>query len=413
MEARDYKEALVRQREVAIVGIGVHPWGAFPQKSLPEMAVVAISKALQDANMGWREVETVASGAYMWIAATGGIPAMLSGTSIAFLMGETGIPIVNVVNACATGQSVLREAYLAVASGEYDVALAVATDKSAGGFFRPQSTDGKFDLDYMRYVMTGETNPAYWAMECRRRMHDVGTTEEDLAQIKVITSKAGALNPNARYKKAFSMEEVLKSPMVCDPLRLYEICATSDGAAAVIVTSLDKAEKYTRKPVVIDAISVGTTSFGEPSIRLTFLSAFPRPGVPPLSESRNAIAAVYKRAHKRPEDIDLIELPDNSSWHYLAYLDCILQLEHGGAEKLLRRGDTDPVTGRIPVCPSGGLGASGEAVVAQGLIQVVEVVTQLRGEAGARQVKKDLKTGLAQTYGYAGNNAACILSKAW
>ncbi|MBI2866397.1 MAG: lipid-transfer protein [Chloroflexi bacterium] len=403
----------MKPREVAIVGVGLHPWGAFPQKSIPDMAVVAISQALENAHMSWREVETVASGAYMWISGTGGIPALLSGTSIVNLMGETGIPIVSVVNACATGQSVLREAYLAVASGEHDVALAVASDKSAGGFFRPQSQDGKFDVDYMRYVMTGETNPAYWAMECKRRMHDVGTTEEDLALVKVVTSKAGVHNPNARYRKAFTMEEVLNSPMVCDPLRLYEICATSDGAAAMLLVPLDQAHKYTKKPVLLEAITVGTTSYGEPTIRLTHLSTFPRPGVPHLSESRRSIANIYKRANRKPEDIDIIELPDNSSWHYFAYLDGILQLEAGGAERLLRNGDTDPLTGKIPVCAGGGLGASGEAVVAQGLAQVYELVIQLRGEGGARQVKKDARVGLAQTYGYAGNNAACIVSRAW
>jgi len=116
---------------------------------------------------------------------------------------------------------------------------------------------------------------------------------------------------------------------------------------------------------------------------------------------------------RKPEDVDIIELPDNSSWHYVAYLDCILQAQDGEAEKMLRRGEVDPVDGKLPVCPSGGLGASGEAVVAQGLFQIYELVKQLRGEAGQRQVKKDLKVGLAQTYGYAGNNAACIVSKAW
>ena len=403
----------MKNREIAVVSVGLHPWGVFPEKSTSEMAVEAIVSALKDANMSWREIEFIAAGAYMWIADREGLTGLLGGTSIESLMGGIGVPVVSAVNACATGQSILSIACLAVASGEYDVALAVSGDKSAGGFFRPQSRDPKFDLDYIRYVMTGESNPAYWGMECTRRMHDVGTTEDDLALIKAITSKASVHNPYTRYKKAFTKEEVLESPMVANPLRLLEICATSDGAAAVIVTSLDKAKKYTDKPVLIEGISVGTPSFGDQTMPLFNLSGFPRPGVPMLTESRNAIAATYKMANRKPEDIDVIELPDNTSWHYLVYLDCILDLVPGEAEKMIRRGDTDPISGKIPVCPSGGLASSGEATVAQGIFQVWELVKQLRGEAGEAQVRKDVNVVLGQTYGYAGNNAACILSRAW
>lgn len=404
----------MKNRELAIVGVGLHPWGVFPDKTMPEMGVDAIMEALADANMSWREIETMACGAYMFTADKAGVPAMLMGTFIEQIMGSTGIPVANVVNACATGQSIIREACLAVASGEYDVALAVAADKSSGGFFRPQSRDPFLDQDYVRYVMTGETNPAYWAMEMKRRMHEAGTTEEDMAMVKVITSKAGALNPKARYyPKTYTLEQVLASPMVCDPFRLFEICATSDGAAAIIITSLDKAKKYTSKPILIDAVNVGTPSFGDPTIPLLYLSSYPQPGVLPLSESRNGIAGVYRMSGRKPEDIDVIELPDNSPWHYFAYLDIILGLQLGEAENMLRKGDTDPIDGKLPVCPSGGISSTGEAVVAQGMYQVYELVKQLRGEAGDRQVKKDLKVGLAQTYGYAGNNAACIVSKAW
>ncbi len=403
----------MKQRQVAIVGVGLHRWGVFNEKSMAQMATEAIVNALADANMSWREIEAMTCGAYMWLAEQGGVPSLLLGTSIASMMGNTGIPCTNVVNACASGQSILREAYLAVASGEHDLVLAVGADKSAGGFFRPQSTDARFDSDYQRYVMTGETNPAYWAMECKRRMHDLDTTEDDLAMVKVVTSKGSVHNPNARYRKAFSKEEVLASPMVCDPLHLLEICATSDGAAAIIVAPLDKAMKYTSKPLLIEGISLASASFGDPTVMLTHLSSYPTPGVRPLSESRNAIAAAYKQSGRKPADIDVIELPDNSSWHYLTYLDIALDLEDGEAEKLLRRGDTDVPDGKIPVGPSGGFGAFGEATVAQGLWQVIEIGIQLRGEGAGRQITNDPKVGLAQSYGYAGNNAVCILGRAW
>lgn len=409
----------MKNREVAIVSVGLHPWGVWSDKSQAEMAVEAIVDALGKVKMNWREIEFMCSGSPVWVADREGINSSLSGTAIESLMGGIGVPVISTANACATGTAALSVACLAVASGEYDVALAVAADKSAGGFFRPQSRDAKFDLDYQRYVMTGETNPAYWACEVRRRMHDVGTTEDDLAMVKVLISKAGARNPYTRYKKAFTKEEVLSSAMVCEPLHLFEICPVSDGAGAIIVMALDKAKKYTDKPVLVEGVSVGTSSFGDQTIPLYNLSAFPRPGVPMLSESRNALALVFKMArnqypHRRlPEDIDIIELPDNSSWHYFVYLDCILDLKPGEAEQMLRRGDTDPIDGKLPVCPSGGLSSSGEAVAAQGIFQIYSAVAQLRGESGEGQVKKDVRVALAQTYGYAGNNAACLLSRAW
>ncbi len=408
----------MKNREIAIVSSGLHPWGVWSERSQAEMAVEAITNALQKVNMSWREIEFIASGSPLWVADREGLNSSLSGTAIESLMGGIGVPVISTANACATGTACLQAACLAVASGEYDVALAVASDKSAGGFFRPQSRDAKFDLDYRRYVMTGETNPAYWAAEVRRRMRDVGTTEDDLAMVKVQTSRAGAKNPYARYKKVFTKEDVLASPMVCDPLHLLEICAVSDGAGAVIVTSLDKAKKYTAKPVLVEGVSIGTSSFGDHTIPLYNLSAFPRPGVPILTESRNAIAHTYGMARRQynrrlPEDIDIIELPDNSPWHYFVYLECMLDLKPGESEEMLRRGDTDPIDGKLPVCPSGGLSCSGEAVAAQGLFQINSLVDQLRGEAGESQVKKEVKLALAQTYGYAGNNAACLLGRAW
>jgi len=400
-------------REVAIVGVGRHPWGVFPDKSMAEMGVEALLKALENANMEWKEIEAMVAGAYHWSRDREGMSGFLSATSIQTLMGLRGIPAVNVANACATSGSIMREAYITVASGLHDVVLAIGTDKSGGGFFGPQSRDAKFDRDYIRFIATGETNPAYWGMEMRRRMEEAGTTEEDIALPKVITSKSAVYNEYARYRKAFTLEEVLNSPMVCDPLRLYEISATNDGAAAVILTTLDKAKKYTKKPLLIEGVSLATTTFGDPTIPLFNMSTFPKPDVPFLSESRNAAKAVYEMAGMKPEDIDIIDLPDNSPWHYFAYLEVILGLESKEVDAMVRRGDTDSIDGKIPVCAGGGASAAGEALTAQGLYGICELVEQLKGEAGKKQVKKDVKVAYAQTYGYAGNNAACIFSRAW
>jgi acetyl-CoA acetyltransferase len=403
----------MKNRQVAIVGMGLHPWGVWPDKSMAELGTFAIQKALDDAGLNWRQVDAMVAGAYLWMSQQAGVPGALMGTSITTLLGRTGIPCSNVINACATGENLLREACMTVASGDFDCVVAVGSDRSAGGFFRPQSQDIKFDYDYYRYVMTGETNPAYWAMEMRRRMRDVGTTEEDMAMVKVVTSKGGVHNPNARYKRAFTKEEVLASNMVCDPLRLFEICATSDGAAAVVVMPLDKAMKLVKKPLLVEAATLGSASYGDPTIILTYLSSFPRPGVLPYSESRNAVRAAYKASGRKPEDINVVELPDNSCWHYFTYLDMIFDLEYGGSEKLFRKGYFNVPDGKVPVCPSGGFGAFGEATVAQGLWQVVEVGRQIRGEAGGGQITNNPKVGLAQSYGYAGNNGVAIISRAW
>jgi len=400
-------------REVAIVGVGRHPWGAFPDKYIAEMGVEALVKALENANMEWKEIDAMVAGAYHWIADREGLNGLLSATAIQTFMGLRGIPGVNVANACATSGAVMREAYLTVASGMHDVVLAIGADKSGGGFFGPQSKDVKHDRDLVRFLATGETNPAYWGMEMKRRMHEVGTTEEDIALPKVLTSKASVHNEYARYRKAFTLEEVLNSPMVCDPLRLYEISATNDGAAAVILTTLDKAKKYTKKPLLIEGVSLATSSFGDQTIPLYNISTFPKPGVPFLTESRNAAKAVYEMAGRKPEDIDIIDIPDNSPWHYFVYLEVVLGLEPKEIDAMVRRGDTDPIDGKIPVCPGGGASAAGEALTAQGLYGICELVEQLKGEAGKKQVKKDAKVAYAQTYGYAGNNGACIFSRAW
>lgn len=263
----------------------------------------------------------------------------------------------------------------------------------------------------MRFKAVGATNPIYWALDCRRRMEECGTTERHLAMVKVKNSKHGSLNPNARYKKVFSLEEVLNSPMVSDPLRLLEISATSDGAAAVVLCNLDKAKKYNDKLINIEACPLSSGQFGDPTVRIPVLScvAKPKAKAPLISESVQAVKAAYKEACIGPDDLDLIELPDNSSWHELVYTECILQLSEGEADRMLEKGETQ-IGGKIPICPSGGISSFGEALAAQGLAQTCELVWQLRGQAGPRQVE-NAKVGLTQVYGAQGNNSCVVLKR--
>lgn len=392
-------------REVAIIGIGLHPWGKFPQKTFIDLGVTAVSNALADAHIEWKKIETICSGIYIW----GGNAGHLSGQYLASVFGETGIPITNVYGACATGSSAIRTACMSIASGQVDVALAVGLDMSPEGFLGAKSDNPRQDRDVLRWRMAGLSNPVYWAIECRKRMEKYGTTAEDLARVKVLLSQYGSQNPNSRYKKIFTMEEVLASKMVTDPLRLYEICATSDGAAAVILCEASKARQYTSQPIMVAASTLGSAIYGDPTLRISAISAPGKAEAPLLSESYSASQQAYKQAGIGPKDVDVLELPDNSSWHYLQYLETCGFCGEGEAEKMLKDGETK-IGGRLPVCPSGGFTCFGEAIGAQAIWQVAEVTMQLRGQCGSRQVA-DAKVGMAQTYGLMGNSGTTILKR--
>ncbi|MGP8051667.1 MAG: thiolase C-terminal domain-containing protein [Desulfobaccales bacterium] len=397
-------------RDVAVIGIGMHPWGKFPKKTFTELAAVAIRNALKDAGLEWKDIQSGVCGLWQW----GGSEGITPGARLAETLGARGMPFTNVAQACATGTVAFREAYFQVASGAYDIVIAVGCDISPPGFF---STPGKedptrynmIDTDYVRWRMIGLVNPACWALDCRKRMEKYGTTESTLAKAKVAASKHGSLNPNALYKKVFTIEQVFNSPMVCDPLRLFMICPTCDGAAAAILCNLDNARKYTSKPIKVAAVSLGTPIYGDTTLRLGLASALAKPEGPRLSESVSSSRQAYEMSGVGPKDIDFLELPDNSSWHYLEYLEALGFCEPGEADRLLEDGET-LIGGKIPVCPSGGLSSFGEAVSAHGLLQIYELVTQLRGEAGDRQVN-GARVGMAQTYGAKGNSASVIMKR--
>ena len=399
-------------REVAVIGAGIHPWGKFPNKSFVELGTVAARNALESARVEWKDIQSAVAGCWVW----GGTDGLNAGPRLAAALGGTGIPIANVFNMCGTPATIFREAYFQVASGAVDIAMAVGLDKSPPGFFATMGKENPdrfecVDTDWLRWKMIGVTNPAYWAMECRERMSKYGTTDHTLAMCKVQASKHGALNPQALYRKIYTAEEVLNSPMVCDPLRLYMICATRDGAAAVILCSMDTARQYTNKPIKVAGVSLGSGMYGDPTRVLGLLSAPSGKNAiaPMLSESYSASQQAYKMAGVGPEDIDFVELPDGSAWHYLQYLELLNFCEPGGADALVEDGET-VIGGKIPVCVSGGASSWGEAICAEGLAEVDEIMLQLRGEAGERQVK-GAKVAMIQSYGQLGNSGSIILTK--
>ncbi len=391
-------------RDVYIVGTGEHPWGKFNDKNFVEVGEVAVAEALKDAGVRWTEIQAIMSSILIY----GGNAGHLSGQYIESMFGETGVPVVNVYNACATGSAAIRMAYNSIAAGETDTVMAVGVDLSPKGFLTAKSDDPRQDRDVLRWRMTGMPNPIYWAMECRKRFEKYGDTPEDLADVKVLLSQFGAKNPNARYKKVYTRDEVLNSKMVCDPLRLYEICAVSDGAAVVILSADPKKIQSANKPVKIAATTMGSAIYGDPTIRISALSAPSKAEAPLLSESYSASKQAYEKSGLGPEDIDVLELPDNSSWHYLQYLETCGFCGEGEAHKMLREGKTQ-MGGKLVVNPSGGFASFGEAIGAQAIWQVVEACDQLRGRAGERQVP-NCKTAMAQTYGLMGNSGTTILT---
>jgi len=394
-------------RELAIIGIGIYPWGKFPEKSVHELNLEVAQMALKDANMDWTDIQALFAGQDPWA----GIQGMLSGNVLAQDLGMTGIPVTNNYNACATGGYALRAAHLYITSGLIDAALVVGGSISPKGAFGTTQYNefDETDLDSQRFRILGSANFTGFAMAAQRRMNQYGLTEEDLALQKVKASKFGSLNPNARYRKIYTAEEVLNSPMVAYPIHLYSVCATSDGAAAVVVCSTDVAKKYTTKPIIVAGIGASNPQYPVPGFG-GFGSDFSE--VPPPNENDAGIKSTriaYEEAGVGPEDLDFACVYDLTGAMEIQWYEDIGLCKEGEAEKLLREGATS-LGGRIPVCPDGGCTSLGECIPAQALSQTYEAVTQLRGDAGARQVE-GAKVGFSVNSGKLGNSSALVYKR--
>ena len=392
-------------RDVAIIGVGMHPWGKFDDKPLTRMCREAIEAALKDAGVGWTEIEAVSSGSSRF---SGGFGWGLNGNEVGMDLGMTGVPIFNLSAGCSAGGHAFSVAHMLVASGQYDIVLAVAGEKMPRGFIPLTGGEADpLDIQYLQYVCAGMTGPAFWAMLARRRMEEYGTTEEQMAKVAVKSHKNSVHNENARYRKEFTLEQVLGSAMVSYPLRLYEICPVSDGAAAVVLCSAEEARKRSTNPVWAPAAVVTTARFGD-GIPKGVAAVSPGPKTH-HSEVTSAVTKAFATAGITPTDVDVVELQDNTVYYELAFPEEWGLCEPGQAEWLVDRGETGP-HGSLPINPSGGFLSFGEATTAMGLFEVCELTWQLRGQAGARQVK-DAKVGLGQTIGLGGNATAVILKR--
>jgi len=391
-------------KEVVVLGAGMHPWGKWG-RSFVEYGVHAARAALADAGLEWRDVQFVAGGDTM----RNGYPGYVAGATIAQALGWSGAQVASTYGACATGAQAIDVARARILAGLCEVALVVGADAAPKGFFAPAGGERPSDPDWQRFHLLGATNPVYFGLYARRRMALYGASERDFAQVKVKNSRHGLANPNARYRKLVTAEEVLASPMVSDPLRLLQICATSDGGAALVLTSSEFARRHTTRPVRIAGVSTVTPRYPNTLIEMPNFATDSVVGTSvPDTSFRDSIAqGAYEQAGVGPEDLDLAEVYDLSTALELDWYENIGLCKPGEAEKLLRDGVT-AVGGRVPVNASGGLCSFGEAVPAQAIAQVCELTWQLRGQAGERQVQ-GAKLGVSANQGLFGHGSSVLV----
>ena len=395
--------------DVAVLGVGMHPWGKWG-RNFVEYGVAAAQDALRDAGIAWSEVDFVSGADTM----RNGYPGYVSGATFAQALGWTGARVASSYAACASGVTALEAARTRILAGLCDVALVIGADTTPKGFLAPNAGDRPTDPDWLRFRLIGATNPTYFALAARRRMDLYGATSEDFAKVKVKNAANGLTNPNARFQKAVTVDDVLASPMVADPLHLLEICATSDGGAAVILTSMDFARRHAGSagaPVRVAGISTVTPTYPNTIIDLPDMATDSTAVVARDERTfKQSIAhAAYEEAGIGPEDLSLAEVYDLSTALELDWYEDIGLCKQGEAERLLNDGDTH-LGGRIPVNPSGGLACFGEAVPAQAIAQICEVTWQLRGQATGRQVE-GATAGITANQGLFGHGSSVVLVK--
>jgi acetyl-CoA acetyltransferase len=391
---------------VFVLGAGAHPWGKFPDTPQLGLALHALNAALAEAAVTWPELQGLVAASSRF---EGGMGWGLHANEIAHAVAEHGMACVNVSGACAAGAVAFYTAHAMIASGQHDVVAVIGAERMPKGFIPrpPGSGDDITDDDYLRWVALGATNPAYWALEARRRMHDHGTSEETLALATVQMRRNAVGNRYARYRKDTSVEEVLASPIVADPLHLLEICAVSDGAAALILGSADYARRAGNKLVEVAGCAVATGRFGDPARRIPTISTNAREGVPHTSEVVTAVERAYEMAGIGPREVDVLEMADNTAWHVLAWPELFGMVEPGQSDWMLDHGGF-AIGGRIALNPSGGFLSFGEATTAQAVMQICELTWQLRGQAEGHQVA-DARIGMSAVLGLGANGGSVIL----
>ncbi len=379
-------------REVAVIGVGVTKFGELWDKSYRDLAIEAGLLAMKDAKINSEEIDAMylgnmSAGRLIEQEHVGALAADYAG------LVTRNVPSTRIEAADASGGLAFRQGYLAVASGAHDIVVVGGAEKmtDANDMQVVEALASSSDVEWEAFF--GGTLPALFAMMARRHMHEYGTTRAQLAAIAVKNHKHATMNPSAQFKNELKLDAVLKAPMVADPLGMFDCSPLSDGAAAVILCPLDKAKKYTDKPVKV--IGSGQAS--------DMFSLHDRKSLTTIASTVAASKRAFEQAHKKPSDIHVAELHDSYSIAELISIEDIGFAKPGEAGKALEKGEFS-LGGRLPINTSGGLKARGHPLGATGVAQVVEIAHQLRGTAGERQVK-GAKVGLTQNIGGTGGTA--------
>lgn len=362
-------------RDVVVLGVGQSEFGKFPDRSIGQLGAAAALAAISDAGIEISQIQSAFSSRLY--------ADMITGQTIFKEIGLTRIEMVNVENACAGGSTAVRSLYKDIAAGFCDIGIALGvesmTTSPVAGKLIPPSKD---DLDGQLGMMM----PVVFALQAKRLMETHGATPADFAQVSVKAHDFGALNPMAQYRKRFTVEEVLASRMIVDPITLLQCCPNTDGAAAVVLCSAEVARKYTNRPVKIIGSSLVSGDYFYKKADLTSMELGAR-----------AAQQAYEQAGVGPEDLDVVELHDAFASEEIIHYEDLGLCARGDGVALLRSGATS-LGGRIPVNPSGGLLSLGHPLSASGVRTICEITQQLRGRAGDRQVP-NAKVGLAQMMG--------------
>jgi acetyl-CoA acetyltransferase len=379
--------------DVAVVGIGMYPFGRHDGISGRTQGAAAVRAALADAATSWETMQFAFGGSM-----EGG-----DADTLVSDLGLTALPFVNVWNACATGGSALAMADSAIRSGAYDLGVAVGFDKHPRGAFNADPASVGLGRWYAETGLMLTTQ--FFAMKIRRYMHDHGVSGPTLARVAAKAFRNGSMNPNAWRRTPLSEDDIAAAPMVSDPLTQYMFCSPGEGAVALVVCRGDRAREFGDRPVYLRAATLRTRRFGSFEVYSPWLAP-ERADSPSVEASR----AAYEEAGIGPGDIDVAQVQDTESGAEIIHMAETGLCKHGQQETLIHSGATE-IGGDLPINTDGGCLANGEPIGASGLRQVYESVLQLRGDAGSRQVPGRPRTAFTHVYGAPGVSACTVLSR--
>ncbi len=376
-------------REVAIVGIGCTKFGEMWDKSFRDLFIEAGLMALADARVSGAQIEALyggnmSSGIFLEQEHVGALIADYSGLT------ANNVPSTRVEAACASGGLALRSGIIAVASGYHDVVISAGIEKMTdiGAEKAMDALAAAADREWEAAV--GATFPGLYAMMARAHMHEFGTTREQLAQVAVKNHYNGSMNPRAQFRNRITIETVINSPLVADPLRLFDCSPITDGAAAVVLVPATRAKEFTDTPIYIKAAAQASDS----------ISLHDRRSLTSIDATTVAADRAFKMTKLQRSKIDVAEVHDCFTIAEIMAIEDLGFFEKGAGGPATMAGET-AIGGKIPINTSGGLKACGHPVGATGVKQAVEIVEQLRGDAGKRQVD-GAEVGLTHNVGGTG-----------